>query len=195
MRNLCPPLYEAPVADWIRRHALVECGVERVTYEEMQEGARRSRCPDFAREIDARFGWVTVDEFERWLDFYHLRHNRLVLGHRRYQVTGRGPYDRIGRALEELEAFGRDLNLERLVDAANLIELEWITPSFEGTWWDDSDHRPDHPAWSTLLTYRCAGNRFRLVEAYLAVGRLFLSPPPGAHFTAVDDGVHTKELP
>jgi len=65
-------------------------------------------------------------ETEWSADFERLMRNRLVMGAIRYGAIGaegKPRYDRIGRAIKELDAFRKDHNTERLVDVANMMLL------------------------------------------------------------------------
>lgn len=67
-------------------------------------------------------------ETEWSADFERLMRNRLVMGAIRYGAigaAGKPKYDRIGRAIKELDAFRKDQNTERLVDVANMMLLHF----------------------------------------------------------------------
>lgn len=115
-----PPLHEAPVFAWIRRHALLGCGVARVTLAEMQDAARRKRCAAF----DA------------------ARNARLQIGHLRYGASGvsrDASYDVVASMIRRLEEYRATGNLEHLVDVANLAEIEFIWPRHANPNWNAQD--------------------------------------------------------
>ena len=115
-----PPLREAPISEWIRRHILLGCGVEQVTYAEMQEAAARKRCTSFDR----------------------LRNNRLMIGHLRYGSCGisrDASYDVVASMIQRLKDYRATGNLEHLVDVANLAEIEYIWPRHENAHWHAQD--------------------------------------------------------
>lgn len=115
--TLVPPLYEARINDWIRFNMLRKLGLEPVTLEELEINVAAKRDPSF----DA------------------ARNLRLCIGHIRYEGTGRDFLDKIGSAIARLKEYQKTLNREHLVDACNLIEIEWCRPSVEGTYWKAED--------------------------------------------------------
>jgi hypothetical protein len=121
--TLVPPLYEAPVTDWIRHHMYRQLGAMpdgtpyHVTLERIQEAVQAKRDPHF-------------DE---------VRNARLTMGHLRYETTGRDFLDKVGSAIKRLQEYVKTGNREHLADAANLIEIEWCRPSFEGAYWESQD--------------------------------------------------------
>lgn len=115
------PWTEATVTDWIRLSLYRQAGMAPVTYEELQRNLARRRCPDFKRARDARtrMGYLRYELLgsQNSLVPYTLASIRVLV--ERYQVTG---------------------NLEYLADIANLAELEWQHPSFEGTYFEGTGH-------------------------------------------------------
>lgn len=121
--TLVPPLYEASVTEWIRHHMYSALGTlpdgtpYLCTAERVQEAVQAKRDPGFDR----------------------LRNARLAMGHLRYESCGRDFLDKISSAIARLEEYRKTGNREHLVDAVNLIEIEWLRPSFEGTYWEALD--------------------------------------------------------
>jgi hypothetical protein len=71
--------------------------------------------------------------------FDEARNARLAMGHLRYESRGRDLLDKIASAIKRLDAYRETGNREHLVDACNLIEIEWCRPSQEGTFWEAQD--------------------------------------------------------
>jgi hypothetical protein len=115
--TLVPPLYEARGNDWIRYHMMRDAGLETVSADQIVEAVQAKRDPHF----DA------------------LRNARLAIGHIRYEACGRDFLDKIKSAIARLEEYTSTGNREHLVDACNLIEIEWLRPSREGTYWEAQD--------------------------------------------------------
>jgi len=65
--------------------------------------------------------------------FLELIRNRVVMGYLRYESLDRSgkvrKYDRVKSAIERLEEFKKDGNLEHVVDAAALLWREFAKPS------------------------------------------------------------------
>jgi hypothetical protein len=115
--HLIPPLYEAPVSDWIRLHLERSAGLHHTTLDEITEGATAAR----SVQVDA------------------LRNARLRMGHLRYGALGWAPRDRVECVRSCLLKYESSKNTEFLVDAINWAELEFIHPSFEGTYFKAVD--------------------------------------------------------
>lgn len=78
-------------------------------------------------------------------DFERLMRNRLIVGAMRYGRigdTGKPEYDRIHAAVKRLKAYHEDGNLERLVDVANLVMLEYIEGKHPKRHWEVLDDGP-----------------------------------------------------
>lgn len=126
---LVPPLYEATVSEWIRFHMmrgplqLSEAGLERPVRQhadmhELHEAVRAKHSPSFSEARDARYR----------------------MGHLRYGLQGWGDtHAYVESAVKRLQAYLAEGNREHLVDAANLIELVWIHPDREGTYFESVD--------------------------------------------------------
>jgi hypothetical protein len=89
---------------------------------------------------------LTMDELREQVNsklcpsFLQLRKNRLMLGYARYEMYGKNKaYDSIGSAIARLEAYRQTGNRELLVDASNLVEIEWCRPLNEGTYFESED--------------------------------------------------------
>lgn len=106
-----------------------------------------------AGEPRPAFDPLTADEIhERAAEKLHppgleaRRLARLQMGTVRYESRGYNrAYDNVGSAIERLEAYRRGAtpNREHLVDAINLLGIEWGWPSVEGGVWapvDDGIH-------------------------------------------------------
>jgi len=126
MNPLVPPLGEATVTEWIRHHLYRGAGAVpdgtpyHATAEELDLAVAAKRDPQF----DA------------------LRDARLRIGHLRYGICGRSSgasYDVIQSCISRLEEYRRTGNREHLVDVANLVEIEWVWPSQEGTHFSAQD--------------------------------------------------------
>jgi len=115
---------EHTVTEWIRNHIEHTHGL-----------APRATAADVAAHIRDRFD----------PQFMRLREARIGVGFLRYEmVRGRAPdYARRARAvLDHYDATG---NREFLVDLANFAELEWVTPSREGTYFEAIDRKDGTP--------------------------------------------------
>lgn len=105
--------------EWIRLHIEHGLGMTRTTYQDCQQLVKDKRDPRF-------------DE---------LRANRLSMGVFRYESLGVMPaVDYLGRAEKMLALYRKNGNREYLVDAANYVELEWLYPWKEGTFFNSTDH-------------------------------------------------------
>jgi hypothetical protein len=114
----------ATVNEWIRRGMMRQLHVYRVTDAELND------------TVHERIGDPT---------FTRLRANRIKLGYRRYELYGRNAaYNAIGSAIERLREYQTSGNLELLVDAANLVEVEWnnrsVNPGARLVSSDDGEH-------------------------------------------------------
>jgi hypothetical protein len=102
---LVPPLYEAPVSEWIRRSLYLQAGIETISKDECDRAVECKRDPAF----DV------------------IRNNRLRMGHLRY---GRLGYSVDANAVmtsivKRAQAFMQSPNREHLADIANLAEIVW----------------------------------------------------------------------
>ena len=113
---------EKTVSDWIRHGIETKLGIRHVTYDELVDQVNSKLCP-----------YLMI-----------LRRNRLMMGFLRYEQYGKNSaYDAIGSAITRLTEYRSTLNRELLVDAMNLIEIEWIRPLKDGAHWaasDDGEH-------------------------------------------------------
>jgi len=85
----------------------------------------------------------TLMRTERSEDFERLRMNRKVMGAMRYGLMGaegKPKYDRVRDVIRRLEGYLSDHNTEHLVDAANLLELEFVEGDNHLTPSDDGEH-------------------------------------------------------
>ena len=127
---LVPPLYEAPVSEWIRFHLVRAGGLT------PEEAGMYRDVPQFADmgEIAEAVAAKHSPSFEA------ARDARYSMGHLRYGILGWGQTRAyIQSAIDRLEAYKTDRNREHLVDACNLIELVWIHPDQEGTYFAAQD--------------------------------------------------------
>lgn len=118
---LVPPLYAAPVTEWIRRSMDLQLGFVHSDMAECDEAIACKRDPFF-------------DE---------LRNARLRMGHLRYGRCGMppdvAPYI---RSIElKARAFQESPNRELLVDIANLAEIVWCTAK---GYWHAEDETHSH---------------------------------------------------
>ena len=85
-------------------------------------------------------------------------------------------------------------NREHIVDVANLIEIEWVWPQREGTWYDygcEYLRECEQQATEYLRCYSRWLDRWWLVSAIDAVTREWNEPShPKAHWEAQDTGGH-----
>lgn len=87
--------------------------------------------------LDALPQPVTLDYVENYQsqvhEFERLRQNRLTMGFFRYrhnfQTPGRGNFKALDEAIDRLRTYKEDGNQEHLVDAANLLAVEFIHPT------------------------------------------------------------------
>jgi len=194
--NGAPPLYEAPVSDWIRLHALRARGLMPVTIAEMNIAAEQKRCARFqalcARRREA-LGIVLPDD-DRGLDAHRMA--RLRIGHLRYGGLGRNRYDAVGSCLRRLDEYWTrgGGNREHLVDVLNLIEIEWIAPNV-----GDAHEISCPHSWflSTssggilLRGYLRTGCRGCLIDAFLVVEHEWYERVhPNVHWKTQDTGGH-----
>ena len=102
--------------------------VPRLTWAELDEAARACRCDSFeAHRLTSLYS-----------TFDRLRMARLRMGHLRHETCGQHK-NAIGMAIARLRKYERDGNREYLVDAINLIEIEWVRPARKGTWHGGED--------------------------------------------------------
>jgi len=93
------------VHEWLRGRLLRRVGLEPAP--DLEQIRREQWCPDFVRKMS----------------------NRMVVGWFRYgpiRDPAARPYDNVGSAIERLQDYLRDGNLEHLVDAANLCLIEYV---------------------------------------------------------------------
>jgi len=121
-----PPGYRkfATVNEWIRRGMMRRLDVYRVSDAELND------------TVTERIGDPT---------FTRLRANRIKMGYRRYELYGRNAaYAAIDGAIKRLQEYRSSGNLELLVDAANLVEVEWnnrsVNPGARLVSGDDGEH-------------------------------------------------------
>ena len=106
------------VVDWIRRHLDLELGLATISAADISDALSLKRSSDLEACHDARMRMGFIR--------YESRHGRDA----RY----------MDRALLALEDYKRTGNREFLVDAANYVELEWIHPQLENTFFEAKDH-------------------------------------------------------
>jgi len=121
-----PPGYRkfATVNEWIRRGMMRRLNVYRVSDTELND------------TVQERIGDPT---------FTRLRTNRIKMGYLRYELYGRNAvYAAIDGAIKRLLEYQSSGNLELLVDAANLVEVEWnnrsVNPGARLVSGDDGEH-------------------------------------------------------
>jgi hypothetical protein len=125
-RHLVAPLYEATVTDWIRHHMY-----------------RAAGCLPDGTPYHADLAEVQQAALDKTDDhFMRLRLDRLRMGHLRYGACGCSAcasYDVVKSCIKRLEEYRATGNREHLVDVANLVEIEWIWPSQDGTYFEAQD--------------------------------------------------------
>lgn len=115
---------EKPVSEWLREHLL---GGRQISYEYARASAEFKLAPS----LDA----VRIGPWSN--EFHERRLARLRFGTWRYEPLGWDPkaYDVIGSAIRRLKAYETGGNQEHLVDAVNLIGLEWLRPRHQNSRW------------------------------------------------------------
>ena len=127
---LVPPMYEAPVSEWIRFHMVRALGLS------CEEAGMSRDVPRYADMSEIREAVAAKHS----PSFEAARDARYSVGHLRYGLQGWGQTRAyIQSAIARLEAYLQERNREHLVDSANLIELVWIHPDQEGTYFKAED--------------------------------------------------------
>jgi hypothetical protein len=181
-----------PTVDWLRDSVLASAGLApTMSLDELRASVSRKRDPHFEELRRRAPGYVHSPEFNV------LRNNRLMLGTLRYEANGWcREYDVTASAIARVERY-RDMgNQELLVDAANLVEIEWMFPFFSGTRFIETafggppfpDLDARYVASALLAGYRGTRNRAWLVAAANAIEAEFMHPSRPAHFRATERG-------
>jgi hypothetical protein len=134
-------------------------------------------------------------------DFRAKRLAAFRMGTLRYQATGWAAHACVPSAIRRLRNYAETGNRECLVDAYNLIVIEWLVPNQEGTIWTGSLAAPEpyqlsvpEGAVARLWTYLVAGLREDLVDSAGAILAEWHYPNRETHYAAVDDGEHVEML-
>jgi hypothetical protein len=167
---------EKPVTEWLREHLL---GGRSISYEYARACAKFKLAPSLDAVRRGPFG----------AEFRARRLARLIMGTWRYEVLGWNPrsFDVVDSAMSRLIAYRRSGNLEHLVDAANLIGLEWLRPAHVRSEWrgygDDLGFPRANEARGALRLYQVRGNRGELALALDCLEAEYLNPShPNAHW-------------
>jgi len=71
--------------------------------------------------------------------FYELKRNRRIMGTYRYGRLGRKTHKSVESAIKRLQSYLKNGNREDLVDASNLIDIEWANPTVANIHWNATD--------------------------------------------------------
>lgn len=190
------------IFDWIRLHSLgdLEARWTEAAIEQVVESKIDQHFDELVEQCTPSF-WRRELPVHSVTRFGRLRRAALRMGTIRYGSLGWARQKCIPSAVSRLGGYERDGNLERLVDAYNLIVLEWIRPNQEGTCWRYASGQPVgrvqlEQCPSSLHIYQLGGRREHLVAAAAGVLAEWCYPyHPLAHFAAVDDGEHMEFSP
>ena len=192
---LSPPLYEAPVSEWIRKGLLRKSGAELITFEEIVQAGQNRMTPSF-------LDWVTFwlepneEDTKKLTKFNDLRRARYMQGYLRYnQFTGINPaYDKVAGIKFHLNGYQEDGNLEHLVDVVNLCDLEYCWPHQEGARLLGKPTNiftlSDALDYITVYTHQLD---YLVGIAVCCYAEYFDPIHPKAHFQSIDDGSHVQE--
>lgn len=197
---------EMTVSEWIRASIL------------RQRWVIPSRFQDFTelrKYAETKLGGASLQALLQYRspEFEALRLNRLTLGTLRYEQNGWASYDIIGSSVSRIDLYIRSGNKEHLVDAANLVALEWVQPQHQKSHWCCDRQEETALATTTLTllggvvgarallrTYSTHGKRNHLPTIVDALAREFDDPRhPNAHWQdthrgSVDDAGGVVEL-
>jgi hypothetical protein len=165
---------------------LVEAGVERVTYDDACESARRLAGEDFQAFAIQDRPYLALMYRDRVSEFWDARQARLRMGFFRYNTCGRSFAPVTDMIVNRLQLWSATGNLEMLVDVANLCVIESAFPSFEGTY-EARYHMQCADPGDYVHSYEWSRKRGYLRLLYSWVLNAFCARThPFVHFKAVD---------
>lgn len=100
-----------------------------------------------AKIPDSPYGHIrdSLDELlrtERSVEFRRMAQNRLIFGAFRYGrmgEKGKPQYDRLASIRQRLDLYDETHNQEFLVDCYNLLEMEYVEPTYDDAHFDSID--------------------------------------------------------
>ena len=150
------------IFDWIRLHSLGPLEAQ-WTPAALDTAVQRCR--------DLHFERLALDIIPPDPELEQLREARLRIGAQRYSELGWITYETARSVWIRLGSYQQTGNSEHLVDALNLIVIEWLRPSIEGTAWDYDEKMFARAAGGLFFNHSYVARAQQAMQHYLEDGR------------------------